>query len=220
MNTFLVLLRRMLLAPRLVWCESIDRFLAPRLVRARGVVVGRNPRYHGIPVICRDRGAAIVFGDEVVLRSRPLSNALYLSRPCVIAAVERGARICIGNKVGMSAATIVAASQVEIGDGTLIGAEAAIIDTDFHPLDPVRRDAHQTLGAVSRPICIGKRVFIGMRAIILKGVSIADGAVVGAGAVVTHDVTAGDIVAGNPARVVGSVLANPRSSLTFERGEG
>ena len=47
---------------------------------------------------------------------------------------------------------------------------------------------------------------------ILKGVSIGDGAVVGAGAVVTKDVAAGDIVAGNPARVVGSVLREQRSN--------
>ena len=55
------------------------------------------------------------------------------------------------------------------------------------------------------PIRIEHDVFIGARAMILKGVAIGRGAVIGAGAVVTKNVEAGQIVAGNPARVVGSV---------------
>lgn len=52
------------------------------------------------------------------------------------------------------------------------------------------------------PIRIGNHVWIGSRATILKGVSIGDGAIIASGAVVSRDVEAGSIVAGNPARVV------------------
>jgi acetyltransferase-like isoleucine patch superfamily enzyme len=52
---------------------------------------------------------------------------------------------------------------------------------------------------------IGDDVFIGARSIVLKGVHIDNGAIVGAGAVVTKNVPAYAIVAGNPARVVGDV---------------
>jgi len=48
-------------------------------------------------------------------------------------------------------------------------------------------------------VIIGRGCFIGARAIILKGVTIGDCAVVGAGAVVTRDVPAGHLAAGNPA---------------------
>lgn len=49
---------------------------------------------------------------------------------------------------------------------------------------------------------VGKRCFIGAHSILMPGVTIGDGSIVGAGSVVTHDVPAGTIVAGNPARVV------------------
>lgn len=57
-------------------------------------------------------------------------------------------------------------------------------------------------GGISAPIVIGDNVFIGARAIILKGVTIGEGAIVGAGSVVTKDVAEYSIVAGNPAKVI------------------
>ena len=54
------------------------------------------------------------------------------------------------------------------------------------------------------PVVIGDRVWVGTRAIILKGVTIGDGAVVAAGAVVNKDVPPHAVVAGIPAKVVGS----------------
>jgi acetyltransferase-like isoleucine patch superfamily enzyme len=110
----------------------------------------------------------------------------------------------------MSGVTLVACTRIEIGDGTMLGAEAMIFDTDFHPIDARQREIDPCAGAVSRPVVVGRNVFIGARAIILKGVTIGDGAVIGAGAVIVKDVAAGDVVAGNPARVVGSALHNSR----------
>jgi acetyltransferase-like isoleucine patch superfamily enzyme len=58
-------------------------------------------------------------------------------------------------------------------------------------------------GGASRPIVIEDDVFIGARAIILKGVTIGKGCVVGAGAVVAKSVPPYSVVVGNPAKVVG-----------------
>ncbi|WP_304523561.1 acyltransferase [Aeromicrobium duanguangcaii] len=90
-------------------------------------------------------------------------------------------------------------SGLSVGEGTGISWDVQISDTDFHDIthgDGVSR-------ARSAPIVIGEHVLIGARSMILKGVKIGDGAVVGAGSVVTSDVPAGAIVAGNPAQIVG-----------------
>lgn len=55
---------------------------------------------------------------------------------------------------------------------------------------------------ISQPVIIGNDVWIGLRAIIMPGVTVHDGAVVACGAVVTKDVPPYAIVAGVPARVI------------------
>lgn len=70
-------------------------------------------------------------------------------------------------------------------------------------LQTLAHDPHAANFAVQgRPIVIGDHAWVGARAIICPGVTLGEGAVVGAGAVVTRDVAAWTIVAGNPARVI------------------
>ena len=103
----------------------------------------------------------------------------------------------LGKNVGISAAVIVAGNSITIGEGTNIGAGAMILDNDFHvPINEWGWATEYTLNA--RPIQIGRGVFIGARAIILKGVTIGDRAIIGAGAVVSKDVPAGATAVGNP----------------------
>ena len=73
-----------------------------------------------------------------------------------------------------------------------------IQDTDFHPV----LDDNGQPKPISKPIHIGNKVWICAKATILKGVTIGDGAIVAAGAVVTKDVPAYSLVAGNPTRVI------------------
>jgi putative colanic acid biosynthesis acetyltransferase WcaF len=61
----------------------------------------------------------------------------------------------------------------------------------------------EALPLVTGPIDVGADAFIGTQALVLPGITIGDGAVVGAGSVVTKDVDAWTIVAGNPARAMG-----------------
>jgi acetyltransferase-like isoleucine patch superfamily enzyme len=84
--------------------------------------------------------------------------------------------------------------RVTIGVDAHIGPEVLIRDSDSHTTGEGRTP--------TRPIVIGDRVWIGARAIILKGVTIGEGAVVAAGSIVTKDVEPNTLVAGSPARFV------------------
>lgn len=84
--------------------------------------------------------------------------------------------------------------SVSIGNGVLIAWEVNILENNYHT------NLEGTIK--SKPIRIEDAVWIGCRAIILSGVTIGKGSIVGAGSVVTKDVPAGSLVAGNPARFV------------------
>ena len=89
---------------------------------------------------------------------------------------------------------------LDIGDEVMIGPNVSLI-TSGHPLAPSQRRA----GVTAAPIVIGKNVWIGAGAIIIGGVTVGENAVVAAGSVVTRDVPASTLVAGNPARVIRSI---------------
>jgi acetyltransferase-like isoleucine patch superfamily enzyme len=87
--------------------------------------------------------------------------------------------------------------RITVGTDAHIGPEVLIRDSDSHTTGEGRTP--------TRPILIGDRVWIGARAIILKGVTIGEGAVVAAGSIVTKDVDPNTLVAGSPARFVRAV---------------
>jgi acetyltransferase-like isoleucine patch superfamily enzyme len=108
---------------------------------------------------------------------------------------RRGARISIGTGTYLNRnVEIIAQREVTIGQECKIAWDVVIMDTDLHGIG----DAP----AVAKPVRIGDRVWIGCRAIVLKGATIGDDAVVGAGAVVTRDVPPGAVVVGQAARVI------------------
>lgn len=106
--------------------------------------------------------------------------------------IEIGERVSIGGNVILSAD-----SPIYIGNDTMI-ASRVIINTATHDYHnhPMWRER------ISRPIYIGKHVWIGSGAIILPGVKINDYSVIGAGSVVTKHVPEKAIIAGNPAKLI------------------
>jgi acetyltransferase-like isoleucine patch superfamily enzyme len=169
--------------------------------RWRGLELGEGIILNGRPYFYRFRGSRIRLGARVCLNSSLRSNPIGCSRPVSLRTMRPEAEIVLGPGVGLSSTSVCAARRVEIGEGTFVGADAMIFDNDFHA--PV---GDWNWGDFTpdnpKPVIIGRGVFIGARAIVLKGVTIGDRAIVGAGAVVTKDVPAGNIAAGNPARVI------------------
>jgi acetyltransferase-like isoleucine patch superfamily enzyme len=142
---------------------------------------------------------AVVFGEHV---------SVYAG--CSFA-IQKNGHCTVGNFTLLNGAIVMSEELVEIGSHCLISWGVGIADSDFHPLEPAQRlidsqalapffkDRPPRPKLKTAPVRIGDNVWIGMNAVILKGVTIGDNSVVAAGAVVTKSVPPNTIVAGNPA---------------------
>jgi acetyltransferase-like isoleucine patch superfamily enzyme len=167
-------------------------------LRAHGARVGRGLRVRGpLRLHCHRRGA-IVIGRACRIQSGFAGNAVGGNGRMALW-VGADAVLTIGDRVGLSNATIVCLRSVTIGDGALVGGDCKIYDTDFHSLDAAERTRPGNPGARRAPVSIGARAFVGAHAVVLKGADVGEEAVVGAGAVVRGTVPPGEVWAGNPA---------------------
>ncbi|MEI7435253.1 MAG: acyltransferase [bacterium] len=152
--------------------------------------VGRWPRVYGRPRITNL--GALTIGE----RFRFFNHTV----PSEMVTHPQG-RIEIGDRVFVNYGASLSAHQlVKLGDGCQLGSYACLMDNDYHSVED--REAPGS----SAPIVLGRNVWLGVRVIVLKGVTIGDNAVIGAGSVVTHDVPANCLAAGVPARVIRSFM--------------
>lgn len=125
-----------------------------------------------------------------------IDNYIIHSGCNVVVMKDAKLTLCSGGYINRNT-TIVCSSKIKIGKNTIIAQNVIIRDSDIHH---IYIDDKKQLN--SAPILIGENVWIGTSALILKGVTIGDGAVIAAGAVVTKDVPAHSLVAGNPAHII------------------
>lgn len=175
-------------------------FLFCRIV---GIGFDCSWRFYGLPWIrVGGRNSRIQIGKRFVAVSKMSHNSFGVIQRAYVRTVGHGAQIIIGDDVGISGCTISAGLKIEIKDHVMIGSGAVITDGDAHPVDPIQRRNGER--CIRKPVLIEENVFVGARAIILKGVTIGHDSTVGAGAVVTKSVPPYSVVAGNPAKVVRS----------------
>lgn len=165
-------------------------------LRSRSAQLGKGVRCNGFPSVRVRRGGKLLVGDGVMINAARWSNA-HVTAGSTNFFVGSGGRLLLGARAGISGSRVVAMEEIEIGDGTLVGAGCLICDSDMHEV-PLGSGAP----VATRPVRIGKRVFVGAGSVILKGVTIGDGSVVGAGSVVSRDIPSNCLAAGNPAKVV------------------
>lgn len=168
----------------------------------QGVQFEGKAKFIGRPIISVAPGSEFRLGSGVRVNSSQRANPLGCFQPSVLRTMAPGARLALGRNLGLSGAVICAGLEIDIGEGTLLGSGAMILDNDFHHPAAQGWEWVTDSRTRARPVRIGRGVFIGSRAIIMKGVTIGDGAVIGAGAVVTRDVPAGARAVGNPARIL------------------
>lgn len=98
--------------------------------------------------------------------------------------IDKSARVSFGAKLDKTYPR-----GIHVGAESYIASGAIIFSHDFSR--GLHKDTH-----------IGKRCFVGANAIILCGIKIGDEVIIGSGSIVTKDVPANCIVAGNPAKII------------------
>lgn len=145
------------------------------------------------------RALASADGDE---RVRLTSELLGRDSSTVITApfhCDYGYHIDVGEHVYFNVnCVLLDVCRITIGSHTLFGPGVHVYTVN-HPMDA---DERRTGLEQGRPVVIGTDVWIGGACVILPGVTIGDRTVVGAGSVVTRDLPAGVLAAGNPCRVL------------------
>ncbi|MGJ1436873.1 acyltransferase [Sphingobacterium siyangense] len=183
-------------------CRKVSTLLTKLKLYYSSVDFKRDLVAIGKPTLDISSSSLVRIGYSVKLISDRRYSVLGRCNPCKIS-VAKGAKLIIGNKVGMSNVTIISYKSVSIGNNILLGGGVTIVDTDFHSTSSADWHTDDDIRNMrSSPVNIGNNVFIGMDSIILKGVNIGDNVIVGAGSVVTKDIPANEIWAGNPAKYV------------------
>lgn len=106
-------------------------------------------------------------------------------------------------------------NRVVIGDNVRFGPKVCVF-TAGHPIDP---DIRNEVLQYGYPITIGDNVWIGGNTVINPGVTIGENAVIGSGSVVTKDIPANVVAAGNPCRVIREINARDREFWSAQREE-
>ena len=158
------------------------------------VKLGKNVVFDGTAFIQRTSNSSINIGEYGQFRSYQMSNTIGVNHPCSIATMMPNASLCIGNNFGASGVTINCYKSIQIGNNVRVGANSVILDGDGH-MDDVR------VGN-PRPGIIEDGVWLGYGVIVMKGVHIGENTIIGAGSVVTKDIPANVVAAGNPCKVI------------------
>ncbi len=195
------MLRCMRRAFRLVG-ESYDK------MRLHLMLVINNVKYgsihsNGMPYFCVGLSGVCRIGKNFSMNNGLRFNPIGFPQPCTIY-VGEGARLTIGDNVGISQASIICHKDIEIQDNVKMGGGTKVYDTDFHSIDYNKRRISREDMANKKmaKVTIEHDAFIGAGCLILKGVTIGACSIVGAGSVVTKSVPANQIWAGNPAKYI------------------
>lgn len=166
---------------------SDDPTLAAESSRALRLIRSFNASAEGHPVQRRRILTELLgtLGDDVEIRPPLFCDYGHH--------VHIGARTFVN--FGLTALDV---APITIGEDVQIGPYVQLL-TPTHPLNPELRRAKWE---AAEPIALGNNVWLGGGVVVLPGVTIGENSVVGAGSVVTRDVPAGVVAAGNPARVL------------------
>ena len=201
----LKLIRQILLHP-LKYLNILLSPLRVLIIKIHGVQCGTSILVLGAPHIDTNKGN-ITLGNRIRLVSSQANHEIGLPSPVVLTTKGHG-KIIVGDDSVINGATLRAHAKIQIGTNVWITAGCYIFDSHGHSTDAInRRRESDILGEIA-PVVIEDNVWIGIRSIILPGVTIGYNSVIGAGSVVTNSIPPNSLAAGIPAKVI-STLNNP-----------
>jgi acetyltransferase-like isoleucine patch superfamily enzyme len=175
----------------------VERFIAPQF-----------DSLGSIPEIAHPR-SLVIFGRNIHIGK--YAQIICASDNCVRLtswpSKQADAEIVIGDYCLISPGVrISAAKSIRIGDNSMLAANVIISDSDWHGIYNRVRPFRCT-----KPVIIKNNVWLGERVIVTKGVTIGENSVIGAGSVVTKNIPANSVAAGNPARIIKTI--NPKRRM-------
>jgi len=161
----------------------------------RRAKIGKKVRVRGKCII---RGPGkIIIGDHVFINGD--------GHPVTLFTHHQDARIIIGSHTFLNGPRFGCQVRITVGDYNILG-DARIMDTDFHSIHPDRWSHNAEV--LSAPVTLERNVWVGGGAAILKGVTVGQNSVLAFGSIVSDEVPANCVVAGNPARIVKRLAVN------------
>ncbi len=157
--------------------------------------MAKGSSFWGLMKFQKQRISKIRIGNNCRFRSGKTSNLIGINRPCIISTLGNSSpELTIGDNCGFSGTVIGCFLKIKLGNNVRCGANTLITDSDWHLDDP--------RAGAPKPIIIEDNVWLGVNAVVLKGVTIGENSVIGANSVVVKDIPANVIAAGNPCKVI------------------
>lgn len=174
--------------------NSYTQYYSRFLARWWGVKIGHGSKFNGVPIFRVLPGTSIKIGNNATFNSSHSSNLIGVYTPSMLSTITRLGHIQIGDNCGFSGTVIASALCITIGNNVRCGANTLITDTDWHT------DDYRT--GKDKSVTIEDNVWLGYGVKVLKGVTIGKNSLIGAGSIVTHDIPANVVAAGNPCKII------------------
>lgn len=169
----------------------------------KGIPVGRRIDIFGKCIIRKAPWTKIVIGNDVQILSSSWRSSTANCMRSKLRTYFESAAIIIGDSSGMTGGAIIARSKtIKLGEHCMLGPNVTIFDSDFHIAWPPGGRHHTTETDIDQDVTLENNVWVGMGAIILKGVTIGENSVIAARSVVTSSIPPNCLAGGVPARVI------------------